>query len=112
MNDKIYIHELIDIIGANRARYMHHMTANWCPVGRVERNQHCFGVWATVGSTVLTMTGAKIAASTISVSNPRPKTATGLARKSLTTLWNGVCTPLESALAGVSGDTESSLCFP
>ena len=32
MNDKVYIHEFIDIIGANRARYMHHMTANWCPV--------------------------------------------------------------------------------
>jgi hypothetical protein len=50
-NDKIYIHELIDIIGHNRARYMHHMTANWCPVGIEERNQRCFGVWATVGST-------------------------------------------------------------
>ena len=34
MNDKVYIHELIDIIGHNRARYMHHMTANWCPVAR------------------------------------------------------------------------------
>jgi len=50
-NDKIYIHELIDVIGHNRARYMHHMTANWCPVGSAERNQRCFGVWATVGST-------------------------------------------------------------
>ena len=50
-NDKIYIHELIDVIGHNRARYMHHMTANWCPVGLAERNQRCFGVWATVGST-------------------------------------------------------------
>src|SRR5205085_6701029 len=51
VNDKIYIHEFIDIIGHNRARYMHHMTANWCPVGRAERNMLCFGVWATVGST-------------------------------------------------------------
>jgi hypothetical protein len=50
-NDKVYIHELIDIIGHNRARYMHHMTANWVPVAIAERNQHCFGVWATVGST-------------------------------------------------------------
>jgi hypothetical protein len=50
-NEKIYIHELIDIIGHSRARYMHHMTANWCPVGSAERNQRCFGVWATVGST-------------------------------------------------------------
>ena len=51
MNDKVYIHELIDIIGHNRARYMQHMTANWCPVARDERNQLCFGVWGTVGST-------------------------------------------------------------
>lgn len=50
-NEKVYIHELIDIIGHNRARYMHHMTANWCPVGRAERNMLCFGVWGTVGST-------------------------------------------------------------
>jgi hypothetical protein len=50
-NSKVYIHELIDIIGHNRARYMHHMTANWCPVAREERDQLCFGVWATVGST-------------------------------------------------------------
>jgi hypothetical protein len=51
VNDKVYIHELIDIVGHNRARYMHHMTANWCPVARDERNQLCFGVWGTVGST-------------------------------------------------------------
>ena len=50
-NDKVYIHEFIDIIGHNRARYMHHMTANWCPVAREERNQLCLGVWGTVGST-------------------------------------------------------------
>jgi hypothetical protein len=30
---------------------MHHMTANWCPVARDERNQLCLGVWGTVGST-------------------------------------------------------------
>ncbi len=51
MNDKVYIHEFIDIIGNNRARYMHHMTANWVPIARAERNQQCFGVWGTVGST-------------------------------------------------------------
>jgi hypothetical protein len=50
-NDKVYIHELINIIGTGRARYMHHMTANWCPTARAERNQHCYGVWGTVGST-------------------------------------------------------------
>ena len=51
MSTKVYIHELIDIIGHNRARYLHHMTANWCPVARDERNQLCLGVWGTVGST-------------------------------------------------------------
>ena len=51
MNTKVYIHEQIDIIGHNRAKYMHHMTANWCPIARAERNQLCYGVWGTVGST-------------------------------------------------------------
>jgi hypothetical protein len=51
MSERVYIHEFIDIIGPNRARYMHHMTANWVPIAIEERNQHCFGVWGTVGST-------------------------------------------------------------
>jgi hypothetical protein len=51
MNGKVYIHEMVDILGHNRARYLHHMTANWCPVAREERAQLCVGVWATVGST-------------------------------------------------------------
>lgn len=51
MNDKVYIHEVINIRGHNRAKYMHHMTANWVPVAMAERNQLCFGVWGTVGST-------------------------------------------------------------
>jgi len=50
-NDKIYIHEFIDIRGRHRVQYMHHMTANWVPVAIEERNQKCFGVWGTVGST-------------------------------------------------------------
>jgi hypothetical protein len=50
-NPKVYIHEFIDIKGHGRAKYMHHMTANWCPIARDERNMLCFGVWATVGST-------------------------------------------------------------
>lgn len=50
-NDKIYIHEFIDIIGHNRANYMHHMTANWSPIAQEERNQSCFGVWGIVGTT-------------------------------------------------------------
>ncbi|MDX6231367.1 MAG: hypothetical protein QOH68_318 [Nocardioidaceae bacterium] len=51
MNDRVYIHELIDIRGHGRADYMHHMTANWSPTAQVARNQLCYGVWATLGST-------------------------------------------------------------
>jgi len=51
VNDKVYIHEFINIIGHNRANYMHHMTANWSPIGQLERRQLCYGVWGTVGST-------------------------------------------------------------
>lgn len=50
-NPKVYIHELIAIRGHARAKYMQHMTANWCPIGRAERGQLCFGVWGTIGST-------------------------------------------------------------
>jgi hypothetical protein len=51
MNDKVYIHEFIDIIAHNRAKYMYHMTANFSPIGQEERDQLCYGVWGVVGST-------------------------------------------------------------
>jgi hypothetical protein len=51
VNDKVYIHEFIDIIGHNRGRYMYHMTANWSPAAQEDRHQLCFGVWGVVGST-------------------------------------------------------------
>jgi hypothetical protein len=51
LNDCIYIHELIDIVGLGRAGYVHHMTANWSPSALEERNQRCFGVWPVIGST-------------------------------------------------------------
>jgi hypothetical protein len=51
VNDRVYIHEVIDIIGHHRASYMHHMTANWSPIGQEERGQLCYGVWALLGST-------------------------------------------------------------
>ena len=51
MNDRIYIHEFIDIHGHNRANYMHHMTANWSPIAQEQREQLCYGVWALLGST-------------------------------------------------------------
>ena len=51
MNTKVYTHEFIDIIGPNRPKYVHHMTANWSPIAQAERNQLCFGVWGTIGTT-------------------------------------------------------------
>jgi hypothetical protein len=51
MNDQVYIHEFIDIIGQNRANYMQHMTANFSPMAQEVRNQRCYGVWGVVGST-------------------------------------------------------------
>jgi len=50
-NSKVYIHEFIDILGHNRAKYMHHMTANWSPIAQAERHQLCYGVWGVVGTT-------------------------------------------------------------
>jgi hypothetical protein len=50
-NDKVYIHEFIDIIGHNRANYMHHMAANFSPMAQDERHQLCFGIWGVLGST-------------------------------------------------------------
>ena len=51
MNDRVYIHEFIDIIAHQRSNYMQHMTANWSPIGQEERDQSCYGVWALLGST-------------------------------------------------------------
>jgi hypothetical protein len=50
-NTRVYLHELIDIVGQQRARYMHHMTAYWCPESSRARDQLCYGVWGTLGST-------------------------------------------------------------
>ena len=50
-NDRAYIHEFIDIRGAHRANYMHHMAANWSPMAQEDRGQSCFGIWAVVGTT-------------------------------------------------------------
>ena len=50
-NSCVYIHEFIDIIGHQRANYMHHMTANWSPGAQERRGQSCYGVWAVLGST-------------------------------------------------------------
>jgi hypothetical protein len=50
-NQKLYIHEFIDIVGHHRAEYMYHMTANFSPMGQEDRNQLCYGVWGVLGST-------------------------------------------------------------
>jgi hypothetical protein len=51
VNGKLYIHEFVDIIGQNRAKYMYHMTANFSPLAQQDRNQLCYGVWGVLGST-------------------------------------------------------------
>ncbi|CAN5457324.1 hypothetical protein BH10ACT3_BH10ACT3_11080 [soil metagenome] len=48
---RVYIHEFVDVIGTERARYQHHMTANWSPEAGPLRRQRCFGVFSVVGST-------------------------------------------------------------
>jgi hypothetical protein len=51
VNHKVYIHEVVDILGHHRADYVHHMTANWSPHAQEARQQRCFGVWSVLGST-------------------------------------------------------------
>ncbi len=51
MNDRVYIHERIDIIGHHRAAYMQHMAANWSPLAQETRGQKLFGIWSVLGST-------------------------------------------------------------
>ncbi|MEZ5321134.1 MAG: hypothetical protein R2698_03445 [Microthrixaceae bacterium] len=48
---RVYIHELVDIVGHRRGDYMRHAALTWAPIGRRERDQTCMGVWAVVGST-------------------------------------------------------------
>lgn len=48
---RVYIHEFVDVVGTARAKYQHHMTANWCPEAGPLRRQSCFGVFSVVGST-------------------------------------------------------------
>lgn len=52
MNDCVYIHEYIDIIGHNRENYMYHMAANWSPGAQRDRDEYCYGVWALLGTTL------------------------------------------------------------
>lgn len=48
---RVYIHEFVDVVGTERARYQHHMTANWVPSVVGVRRQRCIGVFSVVGST-------------------------------------------------------------
>lgn len=48
---RVLLHEIVEVVGTERARYQHHMTANWCPEAAPRRRQRCFGVFTLVGST-------------------------------------------------------------
>lgn len=48
MNDRVYLHEVIDIIGNRRKDYFEHMTVGF---RRRSSRSRCFGVWGTLGST-------------------------------------------------------------
>lgn len=50
-NDRVYIHEFIDIRGHHRADYVQHMAANWSPLAQETRGQKLFGIWSVLGST-------------------------------------------------------------
>lgn len=50
MNPRIYVHEIVDIIGHHRADYFEHMTTGYTAAGK-ERRQVCFGIWGTLGIT-------------------------------------------------------------
>ena len=50
MNQRIYVHEFVDIIGHNRANYFEHMTSGYTAAAK-ERRQVCFGIWGTLGIT-------------------------------------------------------------
>jgi hypothetical protein len=49
-NERVYLHEYIDIILHHRADYFEHMTTGWAH-GQAELNQRTFGVWGSFGST-------------------------------------------------------------
>lgn len=48
---RVYIHELVDVVGTRRSDYQQHVTANWVPEAAALRRQKCFGVFTLVGST-------------------------------------------------------------
>jgi hypothetical protein len=47
---RLYIHETIRISVRYRRQYLEHF-CDWGPISRRYHDMHCFGVWATVGST-------------------------------------------------------------
>lgn len=51
VNEKLSIHEFIDVVGQNRARYMNHMTASLSPMAQEHRSQLCSGARCVPGST-------------------------------------------------------------
>src|SRR5215212_9347310 len=45
MNQKIYLHEIVKILGDNRANYFNQMTREWAPAMK-ERKQKLFGIFS------------------------------------------------------------------
>ena len=50
VNDKVYVHEFIDVIGHHRAEYIDHMAA-FVPQARINKGMRCVGLWGTIGTT-------------------------------------------------------------
>jgi hypothetical protein len=48
---RVYIQEVVDVVGTERRRYQEHVTTTWGPVARETRRQRCYGVFTLVGST-------------------------------------------------------------
>jgi hypothetical protein len=51
MNQRVYLHEVIDIIGAHRKDYFEHMTAGFRDAAKERRGMRTLGIWGTLGST-------------------------------------------------------------
>lgn len=49
-SERVFIHELVDVIGPNRHHYIEAMS-NFAPTSRMERGLRMFGIWGAIGST-------------------------------------------------------------
>ena len=49
MSERLYIHESIDVLGHNKARYVDYM-CEYAPISREDRRLPLFGIWVVLGS--------------------------------------------------------------